>query len=204
MADFLTNPAAFFTAVRSAYGGLSQKQVAGFNAIIGRFKGSDPRHLAYMLATAWHETDRTMQPIREYGRGSGKKYGTTFYGRGLVQLTWEANYVKAGTKLGLNLRASPDLALEATVAADIMFLGMTEGWFTGRKLGDYFGATTDDPVGARRIINGSDKAEMIAGYHRTFLAALKKGMAAVAAPKPTAPPKDTPGPIRRLWSYLTT
>jgi putative chitinase len=37
----------------------------------------------------------------------------------------------------------------------------------------YFNDVTDDPVGARKIINGTDKAELIAGYHRGFLIDLK-------------------------------
>ena len=35
----------------------------------------DLRWLAYMLATTFHETARTMQPIEEYGKGKGKTYG---------------------------------------------------------------------------------------------------------------------------------
>ena len=34
---------------------------------------ADDRWLAYALGTAHHETDRTFGPIREYGRGKGKK-----------------------------------------------------------------------------------------------------------------------------------
>src|ERR1044071_1113225 len=108
------NREAFFAAVRHAPfdGRLSQLQVDGMNAILDaweqRFSQSsssavgrpppgtgDRRWLAYMLATTFHETARTMQPIREFGRGRGTRYGTTYYGRGFVQLTWEANYRKA-------------------------------------------------------------------------------------------------------------
>ena len=53
-----------------------------------------------------------------------------------------------------------------------MFRGMEQGWFTGKKLGDYFSADTDDPVNARRIINGNDKDTLIAGYHQKFLTAV--------------------------------
>jgi putative chitinase len=54
-----------------------------------------------------------------------------------------------------------------------MFRGMAEGWFTGKKLGEYFNEERDDPVNARQIINGNDRDEEIAGYHEEFLAALK-------------------------------
>lgn len=50
--------------------------------------------------------------------------------------------------------------------------GMEAGRFTGKKLSDYL---PGDYVNARRIINGTDKAEQIAGYARQFEAALKAG-----------------------------
>jgi hypothetical protein len=62
----------------------------------------DDRWLAYALGTAHHETDRTFGPIREYGRGRGKKY-YPYYGRGLVQLTWERNYRKMSPVVGVDL-----------------------------------------------------------------------------------------------------
>jgi putative chitinase len=196
--------AAFFAAVRAnPFGGkLSQSQVQGLNAILDAApKGIDPKHLAYCLATAFHETSRTMQPIEEYGRGKGKPYGVGgWYGRGYVQLTWSANYAKAGEKLGIPLVAKPSLALQPDVAAQIMFVGMAEGWFTGKKLADYFppGAPEADPVGARRIINGTDKAKEIAAYYRAFLLAITAAQAkrsAAAPPSPKGQPMIPLGPI---------
>lgn len=58
------------------------------------------------------------------------------------------------------------------VAATILIEGMRLGRFTGRKLDDYFAAGKTDRIGARRIINGRDRAELVAGYGRTFHAAL--------------------------------
>ncbi|TOE35570.1 hypothetical protein CGJ43_25525, partial [Vibrio parahaemolyticus] len=60
------------------------------------------QYLAYVLATTYHETGHTMKPIEEWGKGQGRPYGEpdpetgqTYYGRGYVQLTWLANYIKA-------------------------------------------------------------------------------------------------------------
>jgi putative chitinase len=50
---------------------------------------------------------------------------------------------------------------------------MTLGLFTGKKLSHYFNDNIDDPVGARRIVNGTDKAKLIALYHKNFLDAIK-------------------------------
>ena len=64
------------------------------------------------------------------------------------------------------------MALDSLIATRILFRGMAEGWFTGKKLGQYFNDERDDPVNARQIINGNDKDDLIAGYHDKFLAAL--------------------------------
>jgi putative chitinase len=180
------NRVAYFDSVRSSLfgGALTQQQVDGQSVILALWEGDqtgtpmdDIRWLAYMLATPYVETDKKMWPIEEYGKGEGMKYGTTYYGRGFVQLTWEDNYDKASGALALiddrDLVKHPQLALDSLIAARIMFRGMAEGWFTGKKLGEYFNEERDDPVNARQIINGNDRDEEIAGYHEEFLAALK-------------------------------
>lgn len=99
--------------------------------------------------------------------------GLSYLGRGLPQLTHEANYAIMAPIVGADLVGNPDLALEPKYAIPIMFEGMLRGSFTGKKLADYFSAAKNDPANARRIINGTDKADLIAGYHTKFLAALK-------------------------------
>ena len=161
-----------YQVVRDKFGKLVQSQVNGFETIIHKWQESkleDLRWLAYMLATTWHETSRTMQPITEYGSQTylrSKKYWP-YIGRGYVQLTWKRNYEKYG------IADHPEKALEPDLAAHIMIDGMTKGIFTGKKLGDYFNTKVSDAVGARRIINGTDKDKLIAGYYNVFLDALK-------------------------------
>lgn len=182
----------FFDQVRAHLfdGRLSPQQVYGLTAILNTWEHlpafKDDRWLAYMLATAHHETDRKMQPIEEYGKGRRMRYGqrvkyngkpytdtkAIFYGRGYVQLTWYDNYEKAGRKIGRDLVQEPTLALIPEVAARIMFEGMKYGWFTGKKLADYFNDKKEDWVNARRIINGLDKANLIAGYGQRYYAAI--------------------------------
>jgi hypothetical protein len=43
---------------------------------------------------------------------------------------------------------------------------MTDGWFTGKKLANYFVGETADYVNARRIINGLDQADRISRFAR--------------------------------------
>ena len=99
-------------------GKLRQSHVDGLNAILAewerKYAKKDDRWLAYMLATTHHETDRTMQPIEEYGKGKGRTYGVadsvtghTYYGRGFVQLTWKSNYQSMGKKLKVDLVNRP-------------------------------------------------------------------------------------------------
>ena len=206
----------FFNAVRGPlfHGAMTQSQVDGMNAILDaweEFPRSDNlRHLAYPLATTAHETGFTMQPIEEYGKGQGMKYGTkdpetgqTYYGRGYVQLTWRDNYARADKELGFSGDSScewhAERALDPYTAAEVMFQGMQEGWFRSddkgkQTLDRYFDLETgaDDSYGAREIING-DKSKvpswsggisignLIKGYHISFLSALEAASAAPPA-----------------------
>ena len=156
---------------------------------------------AYMLATAWHETATRMLPIEEYGKGKNRTYGTwyrnsigalysfidgsrrsaylhndypyLYYGRGYVQLTWYFNYESASKKIGVDFLNNPDLVMNKNHAVKIIVQGMKDGWFTGKKLSDYINQSQKDYVGARRIINGTDKDKLISGYAETFEKALR-------------------------------
>lgn len=171
---------------------LKQSQVDGIEVVFNQWDMkqdfTDIRWLSYMLATMYHECDGRMQPIEEYGKGknrpygkklkhSGKSYTTPnkiYYGRGDVQLTWYENYELMGRLLCVDLLNKPELALDPIIACKIMFEGMSKGAssfgdFTGKCLEMYFNKTTNDPKGARKIINGTDKAKEIADIHYEFL-----------------------------------
>ena len=87
-------------------------------------------------------------------------------GRGLIQITWKTNYLKFGIK-------DPAAALTWPVSLDVAFRGMIKGMFTGKKLSDYIKpGKTPNFVGARAIINGTDRAKLIAGYAASYLDAM--------------------------------
>lgn len=166
----------------------SQDQVDGLNVFLDWYDTENPplpdrhhvdeRMLAYILATTYHETAFTMQPIMEYGSQSYLK-SKPYYpwvGRGYVQLTWEENYRYQDEKLGLRgaLIQNPDLALDPQVAKQVIIFGMLDGDFTGKKLGDYFTDDMTDWHNARRIVNGTDRASTIAGYAEKFLNGLSQ------------------------------
>lgn len=196
----------FYDSLRGSFGPLKQNQVDGIEALLKATDGLPPRHRAYVLATSWHETGPAssslhMTPRREMwgpteaqrryeGRadlgntvaGDGKR----FLGRGYVQITGRTNYDKASRLVGKDLVANPDLALDPEIAAKIIVHGMTNGWFTGRRMSDF--ANYRD---MRRVVNGTDKAELIAGYADAFEKAIRTLPAkpvGPSAPSPLPPP----------------
>lgn len=186
-----------FQAFKAQFGkaSISQNFVDSINCLFNSFEkwaslgATNPVNIAYMLATAWHETAHTMQPIKEYGsRAYLSKYdtgrlarvlgntpeadgdGVKYAGRGFVQITGRTNYKRFSEKTGLDLLANPDYTLRPDVAADILTVGSLEGSFTGKKLSHYLKhGRHDEFVGARKVINGKDKANLIANHASKFL-----------------------------------
>lgn len=141
---------------------------------------------AYILATGRWETAHTMKPVEEAfwlsdsWRAKNLRY-YPWHGRGYVQLTWERNYLNAGQKLDRDLTTNPDAVMQPQVAAEILVAGSLEGWFTKHKLTDHVNAKKTDYVNARRVINGTDKANAIASLAEKYEDALKT--AGYGAPK---------------------
>jgi hypothetical protein len=173
---------------------LSQSEVDGCTAILATLEGLPLSYQAYGLATAYHETAHSMQPVREAGGplyyfrmydkdgnrpAVARQLGNTqpgdgilYAGRGYVQLTGRGGYQKMQDALGVPLIENPDLALKDDVAAKVMRVGMKGGLFTGKSFASYLPATGPATlaqfISARRIINGSDRAGDIAGYAMEF------------------------------------
>lgn len=187
----------FYAAYRLAFPSrLSQSQVDGLNTLLSSIEAdlnlTDIRHLAYMLATVKHECADTWQPIVErgarayfdkyeagtvIGKRLGNKYrgdGYVYRGRGYVQITGRSNYDRMSKVVGVvivpsnNLIDNPDLALRPDIAYIIMSVGMRKGLFTGKKLSDYINTNECDYTNARRVINGLDRASLIASYAQSI------------------------------------
>ena len=181
----------FLTGYRAALGHLTTAQVGELDALLGFVESdadiTDIRWAAYILATVKHETADTYEPIDERGgdayftkhygpdTATDKRLGNTrpsdgalFHGRGYVQLTGRDNYHKFAARLAVPLTVHPDMAKEPDTAYRIMSEGMRLGLFTGKRLTDYLNGTRSDYTNARRIINGTDKAALIAGYAAKF------------------------------------
>jgi hypothetical protein len=179
--------ARFFDGYRRQFGRVRQEQVAPLERLIIAIDDDDTitdyRHAAYMLATVHGECGDTYRPVEEgfYLAGRVRDLDAwrrrrlryyPWHGRGYVQLTWRANYVRAQRKLGIPFAEDPTLAMHPQHAYPVMSRGMQEGWFTGRALSDYINGHRCDYRNARRIINGTDKAQKFAGWARRFDAVL--------------------------------
>jgi len=201
----LANPAAFFKAIRRGglLGQLDQGEVDGINNMLAEFgaAGWPISYAAYGLATAFHETAGTMQPVKERGgdayffrmydiRGARPDVarrlgnlqpgdGVKFCGRGLPQTTGRTNYEKAAAYLGVDCVNNPDLLLDPDTAARWMVHAMESGLFTTRKIGDdlpHVGMATHAQFKLTRdVINGHDLEDKIATEADAFQSALALG-----------------------------
>src|SRR5690606_1114717 len=126
-------------------------------------------------------------------------------------LTWRENYEKASRELGVDFVTNPKLLLEPKHSAEIIVVGMKEGWFTGKKLSDYITLQKSDFRNARRIVNLMDKADLIAGYARDYdklLLAEGYGVdQVIEAPVndvlPVPENTEPVGKSKRFWTWLT-
>lgn len=222
------NRKVFFTYARRApFGGrLSQQQVDGMEQLLAEWEtgqyGDDPRHLSYVLAGVFHETGGRMVPVREgfartdaearqvvarrkYGKPAGP-YGHVYYGRGRIQNTWLENAEKLSEEFGVDLVKNPDLVLtDGLLDAKITFRGHEKGIWTGHRLSQFFNSSANDPVGARKIVNGKDKANLIAGYYESFLGAVNAANTGTSMPQDVSEKEATPDdvPVQKSPAAIT-
>lgn len=232
----LGDRAKLFTALRGGVmfpNRFTAKQVEGIDTLLDvweQYYFDDAMDLlAYNLATAFHETAGTMQPIKERGPVSyfdkyepgtklGKVLGNTtkgdgyrFRGEGHVQNTGRRNAIVAGMRLndvfnlGVDLVKNPELRGDPFISAHSLFLGNREGWWTGKDLLDYLDGVDESEaedlrefINARRVVNGTDKAEKIGRYALEWVAALEaagykpRRLSSAPAPAPTLAPVPVP------------
>lgn len=136
--------------------------------------------LAYILATTVHESGAGAH-MEEFASGAAYQGrlgnvnpgdGQRYKGRGYVQLTGRSNYADWSRRLGVDLVGNPNMAKDPRIAAQILVGGMKQGTFTGRRLDQYINDRQTDFTGARRIVNGTDRAGSIAQIAQRLLQAM--------------------------------
>jgi hypothetical protein len=177
----------FYEGLRSTklFTTLAQKQVDSIDSILNECEKqgvTDLRQIAYIFATAYWECynpktpETRLTPMVEFGSEKylkSKKY-YPYIGRGFSQLTWQENYKKEGKRLGIDLFTHPELILGIQTAANSHVYCMVHGSYTGKKLSDYINAEKCDFINARRIINGTNRAEEIMSFAQKFLTCLEQ------------------------------
>lgn len=164
-------------------------------------QGLSKAHTAYVLATVYWETNKTMKPVKEAywlsetWRKNNLRY-YPWYGRGYIQLTWEDNYIKAGKKLLVDLTTNPEKVMEPAISAKIAVAGMKEGWFTGKKLSDY-----TNPENMRPIVNG-DSNKLVDGVKIKTIIANKAAEYEKALPNTKVEEGKTSGLVTFITSLL--
>ena len=198
----------FYSCYLSGFGRFNPRVTANLSAIFDFVARDatlqDVRQLAYVLATIKYETGDTYQPLAEYGDNSyfeahygpetpsGKALGNSsladsskYKGRGYAQTTGRNNYQALSAKLGVDLIEKPDLLLSPDLAYRALLFAMNDGLFTGKKLSDFITVDSSDYVQARKIMNGQDHAELIAGSAKVFETCLIESAHAAAGSKKT-------------------
>lgn len=89
--------------------------------------------------------------------GNGCCDGYKFRGRGFIQITGADNYRKFSKLLNIDLIFDPDLALDLKIGAEILYVGMINGLFTGKRLSGSIHSNNVDYYNARDIVNADKK-----------------------------------------------
>jgi len=208
----------FYDAIRSKIN-LTEQNVFGFEKVLDYALTTYPMELnrfAYLLSTVYWETGGTMAPVIEAhyvsktfeGAEAWRKKNLRYYpwhGRGLIQLTWEANYVKMGQLLNVDFTKNPDMVMEWKYTLPITFIGMDRGIFTGKKMSDYIDAVDENDAedlrefaNARRVVNGTDQAAKIGERAIVFERALRKAKytkLVTTGSIPLVPKEPEPAPV---------
>lgn len=149
-----------------------------------RIRAVWPSRFANDAAAAPYVRNPQALANRVYGGRLGNTLpndGWDFRGMGLVQATGRENARRATKRLrelgyltaDQDLEKTPTLMLDPDIAAAMLFVGLSEGWYTGRKLSQFFGPGLENPTAARLMVNPDSNGAAIAVTYRAFVNALR-------------------------------
>lgn len=164
--------------LKSLQESLEEVEVTTVNGFLDKLESDDRvsslRYASYMLVTARWEQDRYRAPrergseaylrylLGKLGNSSdpARKHHILYRGGGPCHTTGLDNYRFVDAKLGLDgdLVLHPEKIINPRIGYETMVRGHLEGWFSGgkHKLSSHFDGDSDDPRGARAIINGGE------------------------------------------------
>lgn len=136
--------------------------------------------------------EKRASPIKQPAlyKNQERYYRENGQGRGLVMITWLINYFKVGelkgvkgeqvggvTITGMVLKQIPNLMLNPRVSYLAASRGMKYGAFTTHTLDEFFiPGKPPQYVQARKIVNGLDRAELIASFAAKFERIIRASM----------------------------
>lgn len=142
-----------------------------------RYQINTPERISHFVGQCCHESGgfRYMQELggADYfakydGRADlGNIYpgdGSRFHGRGIIQITGRSNYVRMGTRLGIDLISNPDRAAEPEIAVLIACL-----YWADHGLNAY-ADENDAPAVSRAINRGNPRTDKPANHEAERIA----------------------------------
>jgi predicted chitinase len=190
----------FFNEYKKNFNGILSKSIEGLSKLIELCNDKKPFdnvcQLAYFFATIKHETALTFKPIRELGSvnyfiknyfinplqrrwlaNESKSDAVKYCGRGYAMITGKGNYKRFANYLNIDILNSPELALMPSVAFEILVYGFKHGAFAQKNNIEYYiNENKCNYLDARKIINGTDKKNLVAEYAKRFEVILKKSI----------------------------
>jgi putative chitinase len=113
---------------------------------------SSPERLASIFKRAFRDADDAT-PFAKNPKALSQKLYQGFHGRGLIQLTWEANYRRCGEALGVDFVSEPNLLTTPEYAA------LSAAWFW-KANGCNPPADLGDMTKVTAIVNGPAKLHL--------------------------------------------
>src|SRR5690625_1504815 len=149
--------------------------------VLDSYQINSPLRIAHLVAQLAHESAgfRTTEEFASGAAYEGRRDlgnikpgdGVRFKGRGLIQLTGRANYVRFGAMLGRDLVGNPEAAAEPVLSLEIAC-----AYWDDRALNSH--ADRDDLIAVTRAINGGTNG---LADRRACLARAKDALARVMA-----------------------
>jgi murein DD-endopeptidase MepM/ murein hydrolase activator NlpD len=151
---------------------------------------NDPTKIAFMIAVAEGESS-----LNHNAKGARNEGAGNYYGRSLVQITFDYNYKEASKVVGVDLIANPDRVHEPAISTALLIWGVKRGWCSRGGIDKYVTGPNSDLATAYRAIQGGVWGERYQTFFNKWFKQVpaliqQAGGAATPPPPPPPPPAD--------------